>query len=93
MVISGPTGLKPVRRLFRAGFDVRKFTDNTLYATESMLSDYRADDRDLVPLLYQTGYLTIRAYDHEKRRYTLGFPNEEVAYGMLENLMPEYAKS
>ena len=80
-----------VQRIRRAGFDVRKFTDNTLYATESMLSDYRADDRDLVPLLYQTGYLTIRAYDHEKRRYTLGFPNEEVAYGMLENLMPEYA--
>ena len=80
-----------VMKIHQTGFDVRKFTDNTLYATEAMLSDYRADRGDLMPLLYQTGYLTIKGFDARKRRYTLGFPNEEVAYGMLENLMPEYA--
>ena len=80
-----------IKRIHQTGFDVRKFTDHTLYATEAMLSDYRADHRDLIPLLYQTGYLTIKDYDPKKRRYTLGFPNEEVTYGMLENLLPEYA--
>ena len=80
-----------IKRIHQTGFDVRKFTDHTLYATEAMLSDYRADHRDLVPLLYQTGYLTIKDFDLRKRRYTLGFPNEEVTYGMLENLLPEYA--
>ena len=31
--------------------------------------------------LYQTGYLTVKAYDMMKNKYTLGFPNEEVANG------------
>lgn len=33
---------------------------------------------DPVPLMFQTGYLTIRSYDPIRRRYTLGFPNREV---------------
>ena len=79
-----------VKKLKKDGFDVRRLTDRTLYATEAMLSDYRADNPDPVPLLYQTGYLTIVNYDRRRRRFLLGFPNEEVKYGMLESLMPEY---
>ena len=79
-----------VKEIRRTGFDLRQFTDGTLFATEATLSDYRADREDLMPLLYQTGYLTIKGYDSKKRRYALGFPNDEVAYGMLENLMPEF---
>ena len=45
---------------------------------------------DLIPLLYQTGYLTIKDMDRKRRRYTLNFPNEEVKYGFLECLMPAY---
>ena len=44
----------------------------------------------LVPLLYQTGYLTITGYDREEQLYILGFPNEEVKYGFLKSLFPEY---
>lgn len=79
-----------VRKLKQERFDVRRLTDRTLYATEAMLFDYRADNPDPVPLLYQTGYLTIVDYDEKRRRYILGFPNEEVKYGTLESLMPEY---
>ena len=43
------------------------------------------------PLLYQTGYLTIADYEPEFGEYILGFPNEEVKYGFLRSLMPEYA--
>ena len=80
-----------VKKLKKDGFDVRKLTDRTLYATEAMLSDYRADNPDPVPLLYQTGYLTIADYDRAIREFTLTFPNEEVKYGFLESLMSEYA--
>ncbi len=79
-----------VKKLKTSGFDVRKLTDKTLYASESMLTDYRADNPDPIPLLYQTGYLTIAAYDRELREYTLTFPNEEVEYGFLESLTVEY---
>ena len=71
-------------------FDVRKLTNRTLYVTDAALSDYRVDQRDPVPLLYQTGYLTIADYDTKRRRYTLSVPNEEVEYGLIESLMPVF---
>ena len=43
-----------------------------------------------IPVLYQTGYLTIRAYDRAARVYTLGFPNEEVERGFFSFLLPYY---
>ena len=79
-----------VKKLREIQFDVRSFTDHTIYANESVLKDYTGDSLDPVPLLYQTGYLTITDYDNKKRRYTLGFPNEEVKYGFLESMMPSY---
>lgn len=49
--------------------------------------DFNRDGyQDLIPLLYQSGYLTIVDYDEHKERYTLGFPNDEVKYGFLESL-------
>ena len=79
-----------VRQLKETSFDIRKFTDHTLYASESLLKDYTGDNPDPVPLLYQTGYLTISDYDSAAHEYTLSFPNEEVQYGFIESLMPEY---
>jgi hypothetical protein len=40
--------------------------------------------------LYQTGYLTIKSYDAKLSRFTLGFPNEEVKYGFIAELLPAY---
>ncbi|MDO4418600.1 MAG: PD-(D/E)XK nuclease domain-containing protein [Eubacteriales bacterium] len=71
-------------------FDARRLTDHTLYASEGMLKDYTGDSPDPIPLLYQNGYLTIVDYDSSVREYTLAFPNEEVKYGFVENLIPEY---
>lgn len=79
-----------VKQLRKNQFDVRRFTDKTLYANEATLKDYTGDHLDPVPLLYQTGYLTITDYETKRRRYTLGFPNEEVKYGFLESMMPSY---
>ena len=79
-----------VRRLKEIGFDPRRFTDKTIYANERVLKDYTGDSLDIIPLLYQTGYLTIDGYDPGRKRYTLAFPNEEVKYAFLESLLPEY---
>lgn len=79
-----------VKRLKEMNFDTRKFTNGTLLATKRMLKDYRDDNPDPVPLLYQTGYLTIADVDAEKGAYILSFPNEEVKYGFLESLLPMY---
>lgn len=79
-----------IHQLRKNRFDVRSFTDKTLYADESTLKDYTGDSLDPIPLLYQTGYLTIVDYDSKRRRYTLGFPNEEVKYGFLQSMIPSY---
>ena len=79
-----------VRKLKAERFDVRRFTDRTIYAKESTLKDYTGDNLEPVPLLYQTGYLTIAGYEKNRSRYTLCFPNEEVKYGFLESLLPAY---
>ncbi len=80
-----------VRRLKEIDFDVRQFEDKTLQSTEILLSDYRVENKDPVPLLYQTGYLTI-VEAVEEDVLTLGFPNEEVKYAFLQSLMPEYVE-
>ena len=79
-----------VRRLKNMHFDVRQFEGRDIYVEEYVLTDYRADNPDLVPLLYQTGYLTITGYDREEQLYLLGFPNAEVKYGFLKSLFPAY---
>ncbi len=43
-----------------------------------------------LPLLYQSGYLTIKKYNPILRRYSLGYPNREVKIGMLKSLAPNY---
>ncbi len=44
-----------------------------------------------LPLLYQSGYLTIKGYDSNSELYTLGVPNTEVRVGLLMNLLPLYS--
>jgi len=46
---------------------------------------------NVIPLLYQSGYITIRKYDRQWEKYTLGIPNNEVRVGLTENLLPDYA--
>ncbi|MBQ6062293.1 MAG: AAA family ATPase [Prevotella sp.] len=45
---------------------------------------------DALPLLYQSGYLTIKEYDPEEDVYTLSIPNQEVRVGLTDGLMPAY---
>ena len=56
-----------------------------------MLNSIDAMDRNPIPVIYQSGYLTIKDYDEEFKVYTLGFPNEEVEEGFANYLLPFYA--
>ena len=47
--------------------------------------------KNIIPLLYQSGYITILKYNRQWEKYTLGFPNNEVKVGLTENLLPDYA--
>ena len=47
-------------------------------------------DENPLPLLYQSGYLTIKSYDEEFRTFQLGFPNREVRDGFVKYLVPFY---
>ena len=46
---------------------------------------------DIIPLLYQSGYLSIKSYDADYDQYEIGFPNSEVKFGFLNTLMRKYA--
>ena len=43
-----------------------------------------------IPVIYQSGYLTIKGYDERFKKYQLGFPNKEVEEGFLNLLQPLY---
>ena len=47
-------------------------------------------DENPLPLLYQSGYLTLKSYDPEFDSYQLGFPNREVEQGFIKYLLPFY---
>ena len=79
-----------VKTLRENKFDVRRFTNKTIYASESVLLDYTGDSLSPTPLLYQAGYLTIADYNKRLKRYTLCFPNDEVKYGLLNSMIPAY---
>lgn len=70
-----------VEMLQKTDFDLRKM--DGIEVTETSLSDDRANINNPIPMVYQSGYLTIKDYDKEFHIYTLGFPNEEVKYGFL----------
>ena len=45
---------------------------------------------NIIPLLFQSGYITIKNYDNESELYTLGIPNREIRIGLFRNLLPNY---
>mgnify|MGYP004522083935 FL=1 len=53
-------------------------------ATETMTT--------IIPLLYQSGYMTIKGYDEETKLYKLDIPNNEIRVGLFRSLLPHYLK-
>ena len=61
------------------------------YPPEAFI-DYRADVEKPLPMIYQSGYLTIKSYDKRRNRYRLDFPNNEVKSGFLTMIANSYLK-
>ena len=78
-----------VKSLQNADYDLRTLMDG-VEASAITFTEYRAEADNPIPLIYQSGYLTIKNFDKEFKIYTLGFPNDEVRYGFLNFLVPFY---
>ena len=63
---------------------------NGRVANENQFKNYDPDSKNMLPVIYQSGYLTIKGYDKEDETYTLGFPNREVEQGFLEVLLKKF---
>jgi len=79
-----------VELLKKTDYDLRDLEGVELPA--NLFADYRADADYPIPVIYQSGYLTIKGYNSRFKTYTLGFPNEEVEYGFLNFLLPYYTE-
>ena len=69
-------------------YDLTRLQDNEVES--SVLVSVDSIRSNPLPLIYQSGYLTIRGYDKEFRTYRLGFPNKEVESGFISFLLPYY---
>ena len=47
-------------------------------------------NKNITPLLYQSGYITITCYDENNQLYSLDIPNKEVRLALMENLLDAY---
>ena len=77
-----------IHQLQRFGTDVTTLEE--LEATEEMFDRPSEVMTNALPLLYQSGYLTIKSYDQDFGSYILGIPNKEVRVGLTEHLLPYY---
>ena len=77
--------------LKQSDYDLRLLVDG-VEVSSFAFSEYRAEANNPLPMIYQSGYLTIKDYDKEVNLYTLGFPNDEVRYGFLNFLVPYYTR-
>ena len=84
-----PTFLVQVMK--ETDYDVTRLSDEEIDAPALM--DVDTVYHNPIPLLYQSGYLTIKGYDPEFGMYHLGFPNREVKHGFLNFLVKYYTPS
>ena len=56
-----------------------------------VLNSIDSESTNPIPVIYQSGYLTIKGYDERFGMYRLGFPNREVEEGFVRFLLPFYA--
>ena len=63
------------------------------YYKTSEFVDYKADVEQPLPMIYQSGYLTIKDYDRDSGRYLLDFPNNEVKEGFVSLVASNYLKT
>lgn len=68
--------------LHKKGIDMLQIDE--IWASESRFNVPTDKITDPMPVLYQSGYLTIKDYNEDTKQYLLGFPNEEVRQGLSD---------
>jgi hypothetical protein len=63
-----------------------------LQVPELAFSTYEIESLEIIPLLFQTGYLTIKAYEDKFQTYTLSYPNYEVKRAFMTYLLNAYSE-
>ena len=79
-----------IKLLLKNEYDI---IDIPIQVEEQSFSTYEVDSLKLTPLLFQTGYLTIKEYDKELMLFTLDFPNFEVKQAFFGYLLKKIDKS
>ena len=80
-----------IKLLEKSKEDIDLLTDR--YYSEEDFYDYRADTERPLPMIYQSGYLTIKDYDADVREFRLDIPNNEVKQGFISLLASNYFKT
>ena len=78
-----------VQEIKRNNYDLRKLIDG-VDVDSQRLTEYSVGGTNPIPILVQSGYLTIKGYDSRFDTYHLELPNEEVKYGFLNFLSPDF---
>lgn len=71
-------------------FNVQPASLQRMCAKSSAFDSPTETMKTITPLLYQSGYITIKGYDKISQLYTLDLPNKEVKVGLFESLLPNY---
>lgn len=78
-----------LRILQQNGYELRRLSKEVV--TSDILNGIDVMENSPVPILYQSGYLTVKEYNSRFKVYILGFPNREVEEGFFNYLLPHYA--
>jgi len=78
-----------VHQLKKTNYPLEEMTREEL--TADTLNSIDIMDENPLPLLYQSGYLTIKSFDDRFQAYRMGFPNREVEEGFIKYLVPFYS--
>jgi len=77
-----------VHLLKKTDYDLNSLQDEQV--SGDVLNSIESMSSNPIPVIYQSGYLTIKGYDEEFKMYRLGFPNKEVENGFVKYLLPFY---
>ena len=79
-----------VKLLKQTDYDITRLAENDVEIDSDMISGVNDYINDPIPVLYQSGYLTIKGFDRMFGIYSLGFPNMEVKKAFLKMLLSCY---
>jgi hypothetical protein len=82
-----------IKLIKEKSFDIQSLTQ--LNVDHTILDSFDMDNIDIITLLFQTGYLTLKKIQKVglRSRYTLSYPNEEVKEAFLKYLLADYTES